>query len=995
MWKALFYDKNNNKNHGFTDMVTKKISLDDLNNEEYTYYSEEDAIERFNSNLDQKSFKIPNDLDKTLYKVKLYEKDKIKITTVSVNEDRLKYLLDNKQDIPSLSFLKTLCKFHIQYDDYSKEMGYLYNLNSLINEQNFKKNISETIQKVMEGVKYNAEEAIDDPVDADDGYRLLTTDLYDYQKCSIAWMVDKERSIDTIRYNLNKEIILGDYYYDMSFDDFFLTDNRPSLKFYGGGLIDEVGLGKTLQSATLSLLNQPKNISHIVEGLNRFNSKATLVMCPNTLCGQWKRELADKINKKYDLQVVSLLTKRDFEKYTYEDLCDADFVIVSFNYINNKNICYEWTKGISVKKNYLESMYFSSEIAGKYIDQQCTELTSDPIYNIGKTAAQIQYIKWHRIIVDEFHEIHSNNSYKAVEHILPFIQADYRWVVSGTPFISDMSLMHIVDFLTAYKSNQNRAILTDYDIIDYLSKKCFRRNTKKSVEQEYTLPPIEEEVLLLKFTKTERMMYNAYLADGNNDRFSKYLRQLCCHPNLAEETRLALANCKTLKDVEKMMVSHYKTIATNSKIKLLKIVKRIGKHVENINRFITKQQAKRVVDEMKKQGYKLEQKDDDEFEDYDKDSFENDDPDIDASDIDLEDGKENEPVPAHKDQYDYTGASDIILENYNISKKSAKLTKGKESRFIDEYIIAGMKKKELEFTTLDNLKNSYNEAVKQHNNALKELEGKMTSYRFFSNVVVKIKKTMNDNDKEEEKDDEDEETCGICMCDIDDENIGVSRCGHIFCYDCLKMWIEKKGNCPQCRKALKKEDMYLISYEKKTADKNENREKELSKQELIDQVGTKLANLIEYIKKNDKHTIIFSQWDDLLRKVGDVLNAHGVKNVFCRGSVFQRDKAVREFNSDDKIKVIMLSSESAASGTNLTKASQIILLDPVYGSYAHRRDTENQAIGRSHRLGQKNILKVVRLIIKDSVEEEIYNINKEEDKKHINQRKVKEISIDD
>mgnify|MGYP000853739210 CR=1 FL=1 len=49
------------------------------------------------------------------------------------------------------------------------------------------------------------------------------------------------------------------------------------------------------------------------------------------------------------------------------------------------------------------------------------------------------------------------------------------------------------------------------------------------------------------------------------------------------------------------------------------------------------------------------------------------------------------------------------------------------------------------------------------------------------------------------------------------------------------------------------------------------------------------------------------------------------------------DKAIREFNSRDDIKVIMLSSERTASGTNLTKAENVILLDPVYGTYEYRR----------------------------------------------------------
>jgi len=168
-----------------------------------------------------------------------------------------------------------------------------------------------------------------------------------------------------------------------------------------------------------------------------------------------------------------------------------------------------------------------------------------------------------------------------------------------------------------------------------------------------------------------------------------------------------------------------------------------------------------------------------------------------------------------------------------------------------------------------------------------------------------------------------------------------------------------------------------------------------SKQALINEVGTKLANLIYFLKSNDKHTIIFSQWDDMLHRVGAVLDNYGIRNVFCRGNIWQRDKAIREFNQQDNIKVIMLSSESAASGTNLTKAKQVILLDPVYGSYEFRKNTEWQAVGRAHRLGQTSEVDVVRFIIKDTVESDIYNMNREEDAKHVQNIKILESMDDD
>jgi len=88
----------------------------------------------------------------------------------------------------------------------------------------------------------------------------------------------------------------------------------------------------------------------------------------------------------------------------------------------------------------------------------------------------------------------------------------------------------------------------------------------------------------------------------------------------------------------------------------------------------------------------------------------------------------------------------------------------------------------------------------------------------------------------------------------------------------------------------------------------------------------------------------------------------------------------------------MLSSTSAASGTNLTKASKVILLDPVYGTYEFRKNTEWQAVGRAYRMGQTQSVEIVRLVIKDSVEEEIYKLNKIEDSKRTTQLKIEEIN---
>ena len=261
----------------------------------------------------------------------------------------------------------------------------------------------------------------------------------------------------------------------------------------------------------------------------------------------------------------------------------------------------------------------------------------------------------------------------------------------------------------------------------------------------------------------------------------------------------------------------------------------------------------------------------------------------------------------------------------------------------------------------------YNFIIQKNN---KLLNGHEATLNFYKSVLIRLKKIENNMN------DEEKETCPICMDDLSSDNIGITNCGHLYCYDCLNTCLSKGTNfCPYCKANLDSSKIYLLKYNKKNNKKNK------SKIDLINKVGTKLGNLIFYLKENNEHTIIFSQWDDLLVKIGNILKKNNIKNVFCKGSCYQRDKAIREFNNKSNIKVIMLSSESAASGTNLTKASTVIFIEPIYGDLKYRKDLENQAIGRAHRLGQKNNIKVVRFIIKNSVEEIIYNQNLDDEKK--------------
>ena len=82
---------------------------------------------------------------------------------------------------------------------------------------------------------------------------------------------------------------------------------------------------------------------------------------------------------------------------------------------------------------------------------------------------------------------------------------------------------------------------------------------------------------------------------------------------------------------------------------------------------------------------------------------------------------------------------------------------------------------------------------------------------------------------------------------------------------------------------------------------------------------------------------------------------------------------IKKFKLDKNVRVVLLSSDKAASGLNLTEASHIVLLDTLNTDKESSKIIEEQAIGRSVRIGQKKNVHVQRFIMRDTIEHD-YNI---------------------
>ena len=87
------------------------------------------------------------------------------------------------------------------------------------------------------------------------------------------------------------------------------------------------------------------------------------------------------------------------------------------------------------------------------------------------------------------------------------------------------------------------------------------------------------------------------------------------------------------------------------------------------------------------------------------------------------------------------------------------------------------------------------------------------------------------------------------------------------------------------------------------------------------------------------------------------------------------ENIVNKFNEDEDVKVFLISLKAGGSGLNLTSADVVIHFDPWWNPAV-----ENQASDRAHRFGQKNVVHVIKLIAKGTIEENIIKLQENKDK---------------
>lgn len=281
---------------------------------------------------------------------------------------------------------------------------------------------------------------------------------------------------------------------------------------------------------------------------------------------------------------------------------------------------------------------------------------------------------------------------------------------------------------------------------------------------------------------------------------------------------------------------------------------------------------------------------------------------------------------------------------------------------------------------------------------LEEFEKPFEKERFESETVMKEKlyslyKRVNIEESE----------CSICTeAPISMGELTLTECGHQYCFHCILEHIEFQTNngsdplCPDCRHPISKYRLFKAILKDTSKKKVRFHTKEAIDDIHAsynfhlyhydpDKMSSKIQALVSHLRALKEQSpgeqiVVFSQFSsylDLIENELKLLESNEelefvVYKFDGRLNLNEREKILQKFSRKDnqgKITVLLLSLKAGGVGLNLTCANKAFMMDPWWSP-----SIEDQAIDRIHRIGQEQAVKVVRFIIKNSIETKMLKI---------------------
>ena len=205
--------------------------------------------------------------------------------------------------------------------------------------------------------------------------------------------------------------------------------------------------------------------------------------------------------------------------------------------------------------------------------------------------------------------------------------------------------------------------------------------------------------------------------------------------------------------------------------------------------------------------------------------------------------------------------------------------------------------------------------------------------------------------------------------------IGVLPCYHSFCVDCIDTICGAKTRpwdlprCPQCRLVFSLDKVTRIMERGRSASAD-------GTEEVQGDWSGKISGLILDIKKRlsqdpTHKAVVFSHWPKMLAFVREALAQNGVEAVVFGGDESKQAEALRAIRDDDHVNAILVPfrASAGAAGLTLTSCDLAYLMEPALDAAL-----EAQAVGRIHRIGQRRETTILRVRMKDTIEDAVMRI---------------------
>ncbi|MDR7080544.1 SNF2 family DNA or RNA helicase [Neobacillus niacini] len=128
-----------------------------------------------------------------------------------------------------------------------------------------------------------------------------------------------------------------------------------------------------------------------------------------------------------------------------------------------------------------------------------------------------------------------------------------------------------------------------------------------------------------------------------------------------------------------------------------------------------------------------------------------------------------------------------------------------------------------------------------------------------------------------------------------------------------------------------------------------------------------LLQILEESKQAGRRVLIFSQFTKMLELIGREMAVQGIPFFYLDGQTPSEERLglTNRFNAGER-NLFLISLKAGGTGLNLTGADTVILYDLWWNPAV-----EEQAADRAHRMGQTNIVQVIKLVTRGTIEEKM------------------------